>query len=119
VDFAVVQTYSFIGANDAVARRVTAALRSKFGVADVRAIDSPGGVAHAYDLTHILARAIDLAGSTDRRAIRAALEQIREYRGLVKHYAPPFTPSRHEALGPENVFLARFEPDGAILRLPH
>lgn len=74
-------------------------------------------LAHAYDLTHILARAIDRAGSTDRAAVRAALEQVRNYDGLIKHYPQPFTPTRHEALSPQEVFMARYASDGSIVRI--
>lgn len=116
VDFAVVQTYSFIGAEDPVARRVIdAALRR--GVPDARHIPSPVGVAHAYDLAHILARAVDLAGSTDRAAVRDALEQVRDHQGLVRFLPRPFEPGRHEALSPSEVFMARFAPDGAIEKI--
>lgn len=117
VDFSVVQTYSFIGSSDPVANKVMSAMKRKYGVVNARAVDSPVGVAHAYDLVHILALAINKSGSTDRKAIRSALEQVRNYRGLVKNYVRPFTPDRHEALGAENVFLARFDADGAIVRL--
>lgn len=116
VDFAVVQTYSFIGAADPVARRVVEAAVRR-GAAGERHIPSPVGVAHAYDLVHILARAIDAAGSTDRAAVRDALETVRDYRGLVAHLERPFAPGRHEALSPGQVFLARFAPDGAIERV--
>jgi branched-chain amino acid transport system substrate-binding protein len=117
VDLAVVQTYSFIGADDPVARRVLAALRQRWQIEDPRAIEAPVGVAHAHDLVLILARAIELAGGTDRAAVRDALEQVRDVRGLVRHYARPFTPARHEALGPEHVFLARYDEQGALLRV--
>lgn len=117
VDLAVVQTYSFIGTDDPVARRVLAALRDRHRVADARAVESPVGVAHAYDLVQILARALALAGSTDRSAVRNALERVRDVRGLVRHYAAPFTPARHEALGAEQVFMARYDNSGALLRI--
>ncbi|WP_242334952.1 MULTISPECIES: ABC transporter substrate-binding protein [Anaeromyxobacter] len=116
VSLHVVQTYSFVGARDPNARRVLRALRDEFGVHGPRAVEAPVGVAHAYDLVHLLARAIDRAGSTDRKAIRRALEQLGEYDGLVKTYRHPFTATRHEALGPGDVFLARFAPDGALVR---
>ncbi|WP_448191448.1 ABC transporter substrate-binding protein [Azospirillum sp. sgz301742] len=117
IDFAVVQTYSFIGATDPVARRVIdAAVRR--GVADERRIVSPVGVAHAYDLVRILAKAIDAAGSTDRAAVRDALESVRNYNGLVKHLERPFAPGRHDALSADEVFLARYASDGAIERMP-
>lgn len=117
VDFSVVQTYSFIGAANPRARQVLAAAQRLFGVKDVRSLPSPVGVAHAYDLTHLLARAIDRAGSTGRTAVRDALEQVRDHDGLIKRYPRPFTPERHEALAPEDVFMARYAPDGAIERI--
>ena len=80
-------------------------------------IESPVGVAHAYDMTHILAKAIRLAGSTDRAAIRDALEKVSAHDGLVKRYAPPFTPSRHEALGTTELMMARYREDGVIVPL--
>jgi len=117
IDFALVQTYSFIGANRPKARQVLAAAQRLFDVKDARSLAAPTGLAHAYDLTHILARAIDRAGSTERPAVRAALEQVRNYEGLIKHYPQPFTPVRHEALSLEDVFMARYAPDGAIVRI--
>ena len=117
VDFALVQTYSFIDANRPKARQVLAAAQKMFDVKDARSLAAPVGLAHAYDLTHILARAIDRAGSTERTAVRAALEQVRNYEGLIKHYPQPFTPARHEALSQGDVFMARYAPDGAIVRI--
>lgn len=116
VDFLVVQTYSFIGAKGGAAQRVVAALKQQGLAGGPGDIESPVGVAHAYDLTHLLARAIDRAGKLDRAAIRDALEHLPEYRGLVKHYHPPFTPARHDALDPSVVFMARFADGGAIVR---
>lgn len=117
VDFSVVQTYSFIGAGSPAARRVLAALRERWGVVDARRVESPVGVAHAYDLTHLLALAIRQAGSTDRGAIRDALEQLPGHAGLVRHYARAFAPDRHDALDADQVFVARYAPDGAIVRV--
>jgi len=72
-------------------------------------------VAHAYDMLHILARAIDRAGTTDRGAIRDALERLPAHRGLIKTYQPPFTPTRHEALGPDELLMARYRADGVLV----
>ena len=41
------------------AERVMAALETRYGIDRPEKIRSPVGVAHAYDLTHILARAIE------------------------------------------------------------
>jgi branched-chain amino acid transport system substrate-binding protein len=114
LDFAVVQTYSFIDDRSATAARVIAAHRRLFGSSGARGIVSPVGVAHAYDLTHVLARAVDLAGTTSRSAVRDALERTGPYAGLVRRYAAPFTAQRHEALDPSSVILCRYAADGAL-----
>lgn len=115
LDFAVIQTYSFIGQSRPAAQRVLAALKRKYGVASAEAVISPVGVAHAYDLTHLLARAIQKAGSTDRRKVRNALEQLGSYDGLVQRYERPFTPQRHDALSARNVFFARYTADDQLI----
>lgn len=115
VDFSVVQTFSFFRADPKQLERF---MRNATTVSKVRRIEDiqgPVGVAHAYDLMHILAKAIDQAGSTDRKAVRDALEQLRPYRGLVKNYAPPFTPARHEALSARELLIARYRADGVIV----
>jgi branched-chain amino acid transport system substrate-binding protein len=115
LDFSVIQTYSFIGQTGAVAQRVLRALQRQHGVAGPEAVISPVGVAHAYDLTHLLARAVQKAGSTDRRKIRDALEQLGPYDGLVQRYERPFTPERHDALSARNVFFARYTADDRLI----
>lgn len=117
VDFSVVQTYSFIGARREKARQVIDAAARLSGIADVRRIPSPVGTAHAYDLTHILALAIQRAATTERAAVRRALEEVKNYSGLIKDYRQPFSATRHEALAPEDVFMARYDEDGAIVRV--
>jgi branched-chain amino acid transport system substrate-binding protein len=118
VDFSVVQTYSFIGKKDAVAQRVLAAAKRLFKVADARQLASPVGVAHAYDLTHILAKAINQAGVMDRAKIRDALEKVKNYAGLIKTYRQPFSADDHEALSLDDVFMARYAADGALEPVP-
>ena len=118
VDVSFVQTFSFLGKSDPATTRLLAGLRPIIGHDNPRAVASPVGVAHAYDLVHLLARAISRAGSTERSAIRNALEQLSPYRGVTRYFARPFTAARHDALGPEDVFIARFAADGAIEPLP-
>lgn len=114
VDLSVVQTYSFIGKTDPIARRVLAGLKAVTGSDDPRKVVSPVGVAHAYDLVHLLAKAIKQAKSTDRSAVRNALENLGPYQGLVRQLDKPFTAKRHDALTINEVFMARFADDGAI-----
>lgn len=117
VDFAVVQTYSFLDAKDPVARRVIESAR-QHGAENARRIPSPVGVAHAYDLVHLLAKAVKKAGSTSRPAIRDALENLGPHAGLVRRYARPFAPGRYDALTAKETFMARYADDGAIERIP-
>jgi branched-chain amino acid transport system substrate-binding protein len=114
VDFSVVQTFSFFNARKAPLDRFMATA-AKFGIRRIDDIESPVGAAHAYDMAHILAKAIQIAGATERPAIRDALEQVPLHDGLVKRYAPPFTPTRHEALGPTELLMARYRADGVIV----
>jgi branched-chain amino acid transport system substrate-binding protein len=117
VELAVVQTWSLPAARGHRAEQVLAAERRLFGKKTLAEIVSPVGLAHAYDLTHLLARAIERAGRTDRRAVRDALERLGPYEGLLKTYPQPFTPERHEALSPADVFVARYAADGTLVRV--
>ncbi len=115
LDFAVIQTYSFIGDRSGAAARVVRAHQRLFGSQGARSIGSPVGVAHAYDLTHLLARAVTRAGSTQRPAVRDALEKLGPYQGLLRRYPQPFTAKRHEALDEKTVLMCRYAPDGALV----
>ncbi|MDO9144872.1 ABC transporter substrate-binding protein [Rhodoferax sp.] len=114
VDLSVVQTYSFIGKSDPKTKGVLAGLKAVTGSDDPRKVASPVGVAHAYDLVHLLALAIKKANSTDRSVVRQALENLGPYKGLVRPLDKPFTAKRHDALSINEVFMARFADDGAI-----
>jgi branched-chain amino acid transport system substrate-binding protein len=118
LDFAVVQTYSFINNKSQLAGRVVADHNRMFGSKGAREILSQVGVAHAYDLTQLLARAINKAGTTERKAVRNAMEKLGSYDGLVRKYEQPFTGKRHEALDIKNVFMARYaSSDGALEKI--
>ncbi|RUQ74698.1 ABC transporter substrate-binding protein [Azospirillum doebereinerae] len=115
VDFSVIQTVSLFNAPADRLAPVLETTKRLFGLSRIEEIEAPVGFVHAYDLTHILARAIDLAGTTDRVAVRDALERVENYPGLVKTYARPFTPERHEALSEKELLMARFTRDGVLV----
>lgn len=117
VDLAFVQTFDLHHDQGKRSRELLAVANRLFKMKSFSEVKSPCGLAHAYDLTRILALAIGKAGSTDRRKVRDALEQLGRYEGLVRVYDPPFTSARHEALSPENVFMARYGKDGLIRAL--
>lgn len=116
VDFTVVHTFSFADRNTTRTRQVADAYQRLFAE-DVGKLRAQVGFAHAYDLTHLLARAIDKAGSSERAAVRRALEQLGPYDGLVRRYDRPFTAERHEALERRDVRLGRFDATGAVVSL--
>jgi branched-chain amino acid transport system substrate-binding protein len=108
-----VQTYSFFGAQGPAGERLIAALKAKYpSIKGPEDIFSPVGTANAYDAMHLLARAIDEAGSTDGDAIRMALENLDgTYEGLIKTYSRPFSADNHDALEPDDYIMVRYEGD--------
>lgn len=119
LDYAVVQTFSFFNADSNSVQSFLKTVKEIAGVERIEAIESPVGVGHAYDMTHILAKAIDKAGSTDRAAIRDALEGGIEHNGLVRQYLPAFTKDSHDALKSSNLFMAKFHADETIRPLEY
>ena len=111
-----VQTYSFFGKLSPAGERVLAALKKKYPqIKGPEDIFSPVGTANAYDAMHLLAMAIEQAGSTDANAVRSALENLKAtYQGLIKTYQLPFTPENHDALGPNDYIMVRYEGDKVI-----
>lgn len=114
LDLSVLQTFSFLRNPRPQTEAVLARYQQLFRTRSVHEVISPNGTAHAYDLIHLLAKAIRQAGSTDRSAVRQAMESLTTHEGLVKWYAPPFTQHRHDALDANDYFLARFNASGAL-----
>jgi branched-chain amino acid transport system substrate-binding protein len=118
LQLSVLQTYSFFDPPEPERMAVfLETWRRLFpDVTRLKQIQAPAGVAHSYDLVHLLARAVEQAGSTDRAKVRDALEQIERHEGLVRLYAPPFTPERHDALNASDFSMGQFR-EGAIVPL--
>lgn len=115
----VLQTYSFAKpVNPTLNSQVLKTYQGMFD-ASVTAESIPGavGTAHAYDLIHILARAIRQANSININDIRTELEKISFHKGLVKTYSPVFTEAKHDALWAEDYFISRFDSLGNLV--PH
>jgi branched-chain amino acid transport system substrate-binding protein len=111
-----VQTYSFFGKQNPTGDRVLAALEKKYpeikGPADIFA---PVGTANAYDAMQLLAMAITQAGSTDGDKVREALEDLKgKYEGLIKTYDHPFSKTEHDALGPSDYIMVRYEGEKIV-----
>lgn len=116
VDLSFLQTYSFFDPpRQGIGKKIYKAYCAKFdGCRSPADVISPVGTAHAYDLVHLLAKAIVNAGATDRSAVRRSLETLGRHDGLVRVYDPPFTPKRHDALNATDFHLSRYDAKGAI-----
>mgnify|MGYP005988641813 CR=1 FL=1 len=117
LDISVLQTYSFLtphnsDLNTAVLRRYQSLFGNSYAAKNI-----PGavGTAHAYDLVHLLAKAINKAGNTHRPDIRNALESISQHSGLVKNYQPPFSPKQHDALLSKDYIMTSFDTNGHLV----
>jgi branched-chain amino acid transport system substrate-binding protein len=112
-----IQTFIFTEDATGKAADVLAKLKAKFpDIKDLADVTPATGVANAYDSMHLLAMAIETAGSVEGPAIRQGLYDIEEYEGLIKTYRNPFSPDNQDALGPEDYIFAQFV-DGKILPL--
>jgi branched-chain amino acid transport system substrate-binding protein len=100
------QTYTFFGKQNEHGQYVLKMLREKHGIKDPGDVIAPVGTANAYDGLHLVALAIDQAGSTDGPKVRDALESLKsEYKGLIKSYRRPFTAEQHDALTDEDYVM--------------
>lgn len=99
------QSYSFLSPQSPLGERVLAAYHARFQTREADEVRAPVGVAHGYDGVHLLARAIAQANSTAGDQIRAALEALGPYEGLVKRYDPAFTADQHDALLAEDYLM--------------
>ena len=103
---AFLQTYSFFGKQNERGQAVLKALKDKYAVKGPEDVIAPVGTANAYDGMHLVALAIEQAGSTDGSRVRDELENLKaEYRGLIKTYKRPFSPEQHDALTDEDYIM--------------
>ena len=104
-----IQTYSFFGPQSAVGQKVLAALQAKYpDIKEPGDVTPPVGVANAYDAMHLMALAIDKAGSTDGEKVRQGLYAIGTYEGLIKTYHKPFSPDNHDALNENDYIMVHY-----------
>jgi C4-dicarboxylate-binding protein DctP len=118
IDLRFFQTYSNRGKRQQQREALMARYRAAYAHPEDQSVEAPMAVAQAYDLTQLLALAIRQAGTTERRAVKQALEQLPPHSGVMKHYQPAFTPDNHDALGNDDFFMARFDVNGAIVPVP-
>ncbi|AWN35530.1 ABC transporter substrate-binding protein [Methylobacterium radiodurans] len=104
-----VQTFTFAGNDSPKAKAVLDALKAKYPAIKSMADVTPAvGIANAYDATHLIALAIQAAGSTEGPKVRDGFYKISAYAGLIKTYEVPFAKDRHDALRPDDYIFATF-----------
>lgn len=114
-DVEMIQTFTFSGNDSPAAAEMMMKLKKAFPEIKSEADVTPAvGIANAYDGMHLAALAIKNAGSTDGPAVRKGFYAIEKYEGLIKTYVKPFTPTEHDALGPDDLVFTQFI-DGRII----
>jgi len=104
-----VQTYSFFGNQRPVGQNVLKQLMAKYpDIKSAGDVTPAVGVANAYDAMHLVALAIKAAGSTEGDKIREGFYKIGTYDGLIKTYATPFAPGRHDAITENDYVWTQF-----------
>ena len=115
IDLKALQTFSFLKPKNKKTKIFVNKYFDELELDKKGNIDAPVGTAHAYDIVHLLALAIQSANSMDRVKIRKALENIPSYDGLVKNYRRPFTENDHDALDVNDFFLTKYDEEGRII----
>lgn len=113
VDMTVVQTFTFHDESSVKIKQVISGMKRLFGM-NVDDLHAQTGFVHAYDFTYLLAQAINNAGTTERVAVRNAMEKLSVHQGLLRTYQRPFSKTDHEALDIHQLFMGRFDSHGNI-----
>lgn len=122
LNVAVLQTFNFAHQSHTEAKQLASQYFSRFATPLERSskhVKGVVGMAHAYDLVHLLAKATTQANSTNRADIRVELENITTHHGAVKTYHAPFTPSKHDALLSDDYFMTQYDKTGNLVPIKH
>ena len=81
-------------------------------------MDAPTSVFGAYDAVYLLKLVMERDG-TDPKAIRASLENVPAFKGLIKDFKRPvFTKERHNAITEEDMIMTRWT-NGKMLEIKY
>ena len=107
-------TISIDGPQSAARKAVIDEYSSRYG----EKIDGPPFFFSAYDIIHLLAQVISEVGA-EPNAIRTGLENVPEFKGLIRHFKRPvFTRDRHDALTEADMILGRWT-NGQLLEVKY
>jgi len=121
MQLSVLQTYSFLTpTNPSLNQKVLRSYANNFDKeATAENVVGASGIAHAYDLIHLLAKAVELGNSVESANIQKSLENIKSFKGLVKEYKPPFSSDNHDALMSHDYFMAKYNESGFLVPKAH
>ena len=91
-----------------MAKSLLQKVQQRLNVSRIAEIESVCGLAHGFDLTWLLAKAVRQAGRVDRPSVRTEMEKLGPFQGAVRNYDRPFTPNRQDALDETDTFFARY-----------
>ena len=111
----VLQTYSWMGTLDSRGTEVYNRIAEKYKLKSPADLKMGSGTANAYDAVHIIAKAIEKAGSYDLLKVREAMYSVK-YDGLTAKYDPAFEKNqeRHDAMLPRYYKITAWH-SGALL----
>lgn len=115
LNLTVLQTFHFEKQTHPRAQHLLAQYRQKYGPFAANAIPAKVGLAHAYDLVHLLAIATRIANEFDVSKIKAAMENLPPYQGVVKTYSPAFSKDAHDALTASDYFMVSMDDNGHLV----
>lgn len=102
----ILQTFAFADAPSDKSQALLTAYHKRFGTNQLSEIREPTAVVQAYDGMHLLAQAIEQAGTTTGSSVKSALEALKmPYDGAIKVYKRPFSPTNHTALTTDDYMM--------------
>lgn len=108
-------TFAFTGDLSPRAQKVWERLKAKYNLKHPGELQMPSGTANAYDAVYIIAEALKIAGTYDKKKFRDALYKVR-YEGIIAKYDPAFEPKfdRHDSIIPTHYKLFTYQ-DGYLV----
>ena len=96
------QTFIQNGASSNKAKQFISDYQKRYSV---DRIPSAVSAAQGYDSMYLISNALQQAGSTEGPKIKAALENLQPYNGVIGSFQKPFNAQDHEAIHKDNVVM--------------
>lgn len=115
VELSFLQTFSFSKSESKPkVRKFLNKYKEKYKLSKSVPILAPVGVIHAYELTKLLAKSIQLQGSIKYNEIISGMKKIKNHQGIFTDHASPFKNS-NDALSAKHFSLCKYNTNGGII----